>query len=164
MPSSRAYSHAPADYDCPFCRIVAHDSTGVYTQPQDIILQNEAVTAFVASHWWPRNKGHVLIVPNEHIENLYDLPFDTGAHILAAALQIALAFKATYGCDGVSTRQHNEPAGNQEAFHYHLHVFPRYVGDELYISTYDRYLTTPEERLPYAEKLRHYFATEGNLS
>jgi histidine triad (HIT) family protein len=42
--------------------------------------------------------------------------------------------KAAYGCDGTSTRQHNEPAGHQEVWHYHLHVFPRFMGDGLYAS------------------------------
>ncbi|MCA9882765.1 MAG: HIT family protein [Anaerolineae bacterium] len=163
MPNQPPYSHAPADYDCAMCSIVAHDRR-FYTQPEDIVFQTEVVTAFIGSHWWPKNKGHVIIVPNEHIENLYAMPFDTGGHILAAARRIALAFKSVYECDGTSTRQHNEPAGYQEVFHYHLHVFPRYEGDELYTSTYDRYLTTPEERLPYAEKLRHYFVTEGGQS
>lgn len=153
------YSHASDDYDCALCKIVRHDRS-VYTQPEDIVLQNEVVTAFIGSHWWPRNKGHVIIIPNEHIENLYVLPFDVGGHILAMARRIALAFKAVYHCDGTSTRQHNEPAGYQEVFHYHMHVFPRYEGDELYLATYDRYLTTPEERRPYAEKLRRYLTQE----
>lgn len=39
--------------------------------------------------------------------------------------------KAAYGCDGVSTRQHNEPAGDQDVWHYHLHVVPRWHGDAL---------------------------------
>ncbi|QPC81502.1 HIT family protein [Phototrophicus methaneseepsis] len=153
------YSHAPAGYDCPFCRIVAGDRD-MLTQPEDIILQTETVTAFIASHWWPRNRGHVLIIPNEHIENLYAMPFETGAHILATARRIALAFKAVYHCDGISTRQHNEPAGNQEVFHYHLHVFPRYKHDLLYMLSPFRHRTTPQERLPYAEKLRRYLTQE----
>jgi hypothetical protein len=47
-------------------------------------------------------------------------------------------------------RQHNEPAGNQEVWHYHLHVFPRYARDDLYGSLYRE--TTLEERLPYARR------------
>lgn len=73
---------------------------------------------------------------------------------------MAIAFKRVYGCDGVSTRQHNEPAGNQEVWHYHLHVFPRYVDDDLYDLTAQRRLTTPDERQPYADRLRRYF-TDG---
>ena len=60
--------------------------------------------------------------------------------------------KDAYGCDGVSTAQHNEPDGNQDVWHYHTHVFPRYQGDNLYGSM--RQLTTTEERRPYAELLR----------
>jgi histidine triad (HIT) family protein len=71
------------------------------------------------------------------------------------ARQIAIAFKCVYDCDGTSTRQHNEPAGNQDVWHYHLHVFPRYAGDDLYRS--QRRPTIVEERLPYAARLRSYF-------
>ena len=62
--------------------------------------------------------------------------------------------KTAYGCEGISTRQHNEPAGMQEVWHFHLHVFPRYLDDGLYARTAERFLTTPSQRLPYAEKLR----------
>lgn len=48
------------------------------------------------------------------------------------ARRLALVLKQIHECPGVSTRQHNEPAGNQEVWHYHLHVFPRYDGDGLY--------------------------------
>jgi histidine triad (HIT) family protein len=60
--------------------------------------------------------------------------------------------KAAFECDGISTRQHNEPGGMQEVWHFHLHVFPRWEGDDLYGST--SRLTTPEERVPYASALR----------
>jgi hypothetical protein len=36
-----------------------------------------------------------------------------------------------FGCEGISTRQHNGPAGNQDVWHFHLHVFPRYPNDGL---------------------------------
>ncbi len=62
--------------------------------------------------------------------------------------------KAAYGCDGVSTRQHNEPAGNQDVWHFHLHVFPRYVDDQLYLRSAERTPTSPPQRLPYAVKLK----------
>ncbi|MCY9662658.1 hypothetical protein P5G65_22670 [Paenibacillus chondroitinus] len=68
---------------------------------------------------------------------------------------LAKAFKSVYKCEGVSTRQHNEPAGNQDTWHYHLHVFPRYKNDNMYRSEGRK--TTIEERIEYAEKLRTYF-------
>ncbi len=150
------YSHAPENYECPFCRIASGVFEG-YTQSSDVVYRDHIVTAFVASHWWQNNPGHVLVVPNRHIENIYDLTPDVAIYVYELARQLAIAFKEVYGCDGTSIRQHSEPAGNQDVWHFHLHVFPRYDNDRLYELHRTKRLTTPEERRPYAEKLRHYF-------
>ncbi|AFZ68056.1 HIT family protein [Deinococcus peraridilitoris] len=145
--------HAPGDYFCPFCEVVRGGRVA-RTQPEDVILHTPLVTAFIAAGWWPNNPGHVLVVPNAHFENLYDLPDEYGAEIHRVSRQVALALKAAYGCEGTSVRQHNEPGGGQDVWHYHLHVFPRSAGDDLYVLTPQRRMTRPEEREPYALKLR----------
>jgi histidine triad (HIT) family protein len=116
------------------------------------------VLAFINAGWWPFNAGAVIIIPVQHHEHIYDLPDDIGAKIFTLARQVAIAFKQVYGCDGTSTRQHNEPSGYQEVFHYHFHVFPRYHDDYLYDLSHQRRFTTADERRPYAEKLRAYFS------
>jgi len=152
------YNHAPENYDCPFCRIVGGQTMRPgLTGQDDVIYHDERVTAFIALHWWPNNPGHVIVVPNRHIENIYDLTPDIAVCVYELARQVAIAFKQVYGCDGTSTRQHNEPAGYQEVWHFHLHVFPRYNNDYLYDLTFQRRLTTPDERRPYAEQLKRYF-------
>ncbi len=62
--------------------------------------------------------------------------------------------RAAWGCDGVSTRQHNEPAGNQHMWHYHMHVTPRFRGDDLY-KTYveEKAVMPPQDRVKYARDL-----------
>ena len=151
------FSHEPESYTCPFCRLVAGAGLGPAGSNQDdIIHRDDEVTALVASKWWPNNKGHVLVIPNAHYENIYDLPPALGAPIQRVARAVALAMKATYGCDGVSTRQHNEPEGGQHVWHYHLHVLPRYRRDLLYLTR--GHPSTPHERQPYARKLREHFA------
>jgi histidine triad (HIT) family protein len=148
-------SHEPPGYNCPFCRVVAgEDLRDSYTKQTDVVYRDEMVTAFVSSAWWPDNAGHVLVVPNEHFENVYDIPDDVLAAVQVAGKRIARAIRASYGCEGTSFRQHNEPAGYQEVWHYHLHVFPRYHGDMLYERSHERRNTTPGERRPYAERLR----------
>lgn len=143
-------SHRPDDYVCPFCRIANGEQ-----QQSEIVYQDAEVLCFESRDWWPNNPGHVLVVPTEHFENLYELPFRYSDRIHRLARLVAIAFKEVYGCAGVSTRQHNEPAGNQEVWHYHLHVFPRYVDDQLYVS---RKREAPlEERLHHAGLLRDYF-------
>jgi len=156
------YSHKPDGYKCPFCRIVSGvDKNNKGTKQKDIIYQNNYVTAFIASKWWPNNKGHVLVVPNQHFENIYELPVEMAGEIHRVAQMTALAMKHTYKCDGISTRQHNEPAGNQDVWHYHLHVYPRYENDNLYL-TKGSY-TEPDERPVYAEKLRGWISENSKL-
>jgi histidine triad (HIT) family protein len=156
--------HAPTDYRCPFCALVQGiECPGLHSAPQDIVCRDERAMAFVASHWCEKNPGHVLVVPVRHYENLYELPDEDGAAIFAMSRRIAIAMKRGYACEGVSTRQHNEPAGYQEVWHYHQHVFPRYADDQLYLRYGKMRLTGAAERWPYADKLKTVLAEMGTL-
>jgi histidine triad (HIT) family protein len=149
------FNHAPTAYDCPFCMLAA-GARGrcLHTTPQDVILRSKSVIAFVASHWWRTNPGHVLVIPAVHYENIYDLPSEVGSRVFAATRLVAIAMKTSYQCDGVSVRQHNEPAGNQDVWHYHMHVFPRYVDDRLYLAGDSKYPAPVLERLRFSSRMR----------
>jgi len=123
---------SPNNYECPFCKIVNGRYDGIATVAEDVLIRGEHVTAFVSSHQWPDNKGHVIIITNNHYENLYSLPNEMAIPIQEISKTIAMALKSAFECPGISTRQHNEPAGGQDVWHYHLHVFPRYDSDNLY--------------------------------
>ena len=151
------FSHQPAGHVCPFCRIAAgQDCEANWAKQTDVVWRNDVATAFINSAFWPANAGHVIVIPNGHYENVYDIPDEILGAVQVAGKRIALAMKAAYGCDGTSFRQHNEPAGYQEVWHYHLHVFPRYHGDDLYRRSAERRFVTPAERVPYAEQLRRH--------
>ncbi|MCF3943681.1 HIT family protein [Oceanobacillus alkalisoli] len=148
-------THMPKGYECPFCRVISGlDVPNNGTKQEDVIFKNDYVTAFIASKSWPNNKGHVLIVPNQHVENIYELPKEYAGEIHQAAQIVAFAMKDTYRCDGITTRQHNEPAGSQDVWHYHLHVYPRYKRDFFYLTR--GLQTKPEKRAIYAEKLKKW--------
>ena len=140
------YNHAPENYICPLCQISNGEPTTVGSQEESVIYRDEFITAFVAGKWWRSNPGHVIIIPNSHIENIYDMPEEMGHKIFDFSKKVAMALKETYKCDGVSTRQHNEPAGKQDVYHFHLHIFPRYEGDKLYLGHKDTYWPTQEEK------------------
>jgi len=156
------FNHEPAGYRCPFCRLVAggEDDLRINTQA-DIVRRNGLATAFVAPRWWPRNHGHVLVVPDAHHENLYDLPPLYGHAVHDLVRETAIAIRTVYACDGTSVRQHNEPDGSQEVWHLHVHVYPRYAGDGLYGSRPYPEFVTAEQRRPYADKLRSYFDSQA---
>ena len=147
--------YAPPGYDCPFCRIAQGEFGGpVVGGSEADVLRTPDVTAFVGSHWWPRNEGSVIVIPNAHFESIFDLPPECAAHIHAAAQRAAAAMMSAYGCEGISTRQHSGPGGGQEVWHYHLHVLPRWRNDRLYERTPERYRAPPDERARRAALLR----------
>ena len=145
------FSHAPDGYECPLCR-VGGGATTDFDGPEHAVHRDEVAFVQVSAHRWGSSPGHVVIIPRDHHENLYDLPDAIGAHIFRLVKWMALLLKSELGCDGVSTRQHNEPGGNQDVWHYHHHVFPRYEGDGLYSAPKLR--MPDEERAVFAARLR----------
>ncbi len=146
-------SHAPEGYACPFCGLVAGDCSdpGNRCEVGDTVYQDEDLIVLIACDGFGDHEGHAMVCPSEHYENLYELPDRVLQRIALMARQVALAMKAAWSPDGISTRQHNEPAGNQHVWHYHLHVFPRYDGDMLYRQR--RHGVEPHVRVTKAREL-----------
>ena len=72
---------------CIFCQIVSKES------PSWTVYQDELVSAFF--DYFPASEGHLLIVPNKHYENIFDIPEDTLAHLAKISKKLALAYKKT---------------------------------------------------------------------
>lgn len=146
------HNHEPKDYVCPFCGIITRTKDSL--DGSEVVYRDELVTAFLGLDRWEKNPMDVLIAPNRHIENLYDLPLDLAPAIQKVTQRVAIGLKALTRCEGVSTRQHNEPAGGQDVWHYHVHVTPRFEADCFYE---DRKIPFPEEeRIAFAGRLREY--------
>lgn len=149
------YNHASQNYICPICLgIQGIENENTLIKQTDIIYKNKLITVFINSFFIEGNEGHVIIVPNKHIENIYDVPNEYASTTLETAQKMAIVLKKAYNCDGITLLQNNEPAGNQHAFHFHLHVFPRYKNDNLFQNMMNKKTTTPEERLLFIEKLK----------
>lgn len=154
------FHHAPPGYVCPFCLLVQdRENAGNLFKQTDIVLESRDVTALMATNKYPGNPGHVLIIPNEHFENIYDLPLALSSKIHALSRDIALAMKSEYSCDGIMLRQHNEPAGDQHIWHYHLHVIPRFQNDDFLNAR--KVPFEQDERTRYAQKLKNWFNRSG---
>lgn len=111
---------------CIFCEIVAGraDSTKVF--------EDETCLAFMDIR--AINAGHVLVVPKTHAKDLADLSAEIGGRMFQAAQEIANALmKSGVKCEGVNLMLAHKEAAGQEVFHVHLHVIPRYKGDNLKI-------------------------------
>lgn len=76
----------------------------------------------------PASKGHALILPKEHYQDLCDLDDKIAAKVLPLAGKIGTAMKDALGCAGFNVVQNNGKEAGQTVFHFHAHVIPRYDG------------------------------------
>jgi histidine triad (HIT) family protein len=130
---------------CPFCRVASGELAAA------TIAEGPEVFAMVSP--LAVGPGHSLVVPRRHVVDVYDLPPDLGGPILAMASRVARAAKRALGAEGTLLRQHNEPAGGQEVFHFHLHVIPRFTGDAERVNGAPGRIRFAEQQA-IAEKLR----------
>src|SRR5579884_692372 len=144
------FNHEPPNYDCPFCKLIRGEDDEINTQ-EDIIYQDKNTLAYVAPKWWINNPGNILVVSKEHIENIYDIPDQLLADVYKTVKKIATAIRKSYPSEGTSTRQHNEPAGNQDVWHFHVHVFPRYKNDNRYQNHNKTEWVSQEKRMEYVK-------------
>ena len=154
------YNHASHNYNCPICLAVQGiESDDTMIKQADIFYRDELVLGFIGSKFIKGHEGYPLLVPVNHIENIYDLPINYGHRIMDMARDLSIALKLLRKCDGVKVIQNNEPAAGQHAFHYHLHIIPRFEGLEYNDKSEAIRVSRPEERIMYAQQLKEYFAS-----
>jgi histidine triad (HIT) family protein len=103
---------------CIFCKIIEG------TIPSAKIYEDEHVLAFMDI--MPVTKGHTLLIPKTHRENIYDLPAEEAAHLFSVVPKIANALKDEFKPLGMNLLQNNGAHAGQAVFHFHLHLIPRY--------------------------------------
>jgi len=109
---------------CVFCEIIAGTR-----QQEGVVYRDDRCMAFLSIG--PRNPGHVLVVPLAHAENFLEVSPETMHAMTDAAKQIVEAIKRTdLKMEGFVLQMSTGKAAGQSVFHAHLHVIPRYVGDE----------------------------------
>lgn len=149
------FNHGFQNYICPICLGVQRiENEHTLLKKTDIVYQDTSLTVFINSFFIKGNEGHLIIVPNVHYEHIYDLSEQIGHNIIDAAKKYSITMKKSYNCDGVTLQQNNEPAGGQHAFHFHLHLFPRYTNDSFFKNIKNKINATPEERALYVNKLK----------
>ncbi len=107
--------------DCIFCKL----ANGVI--PTNSIYEDEDFKVILDAA--PATKGHALILPKEHADNLYELPDATAEKVLVLAKKLAKKMTEKLGCDGLNLVQNNGTVAGQTVFHFHMHLIPRYKED-----------------------------------
>ena len=109
------------DDNCIFCKLANGD-----IPPRSIYEDDDFNVILDMS---PATKGHALILPKSHAKNLYELPDETAAKVMVLAKKLATEMTEKLGADGFNLVQNNNEIAGQTVFHFHLHLIPRYEGD-----------------------------------
>ena len=112
-----------ADPDCLFCRIVAGEI------PATRIAEDDRTVAFMDIN--PATRGHVLVVPREHANDLLAIDPEDLAAVAKTAQRVAATMPDRLGADGVNLLNSCGREAWQTVFHFHMHVIPRYAADPL---------------------------------
>lgn len=113
----------PTDPDCPFCEIVAQE------EDSREVFRTDSVVAFFPPQ--PATLGHTLLIPRAHVRDIWGLDPDLAAELGRQSVVLAGAVKRALRPDGLNIIQSNGAAATQTVMHLHIHVVPRWEGDQI---------------------------------
>ena len=105
------------DEECIFCQIVEKKI------PSQILFENDTNLAFLDI--FPISKGHTIVIPKNHYNNLEDIPVNELADLVEVVKNISSIIYKKLKIDGYNILQNNFSAAGQVINHFHVHIIPR---------------------------------------
>ncbi len=124
--------------ECEFCNI------------NDYVFMDKNSKAFLDNK--PLFKGHLLLIPLNHYENIFDIPYGIISELYKNAKLLSIALKNALNCDGILIINNN--VISQSIKHYHIHIIPRNKKDGLkgFMWPRQKYLNADEKNV-YKNKI-----------
>ncbi len=124
--------------DCIFCKIVKGEVPCYKT------YEDEKV--FVILDINPLSKGHTLVLPRQHFENILDIPEDLYEYMSKIAKRVSQVIQDRYNPEGILINQNNGKRAGQEIPHIHIHIKPIYA-DTVVLSEVDYRKELPKDEM-----------------
>lgn len=126
--------------NCIFCKIINKEipSLKIYEDDDFLVIMDIS----------PASRGHAILMPKTHNENLFDFDTEILSKALPIAKKVGSIMMKELQCDGLNILQNNNESAGQTVFHFHIHLIPRYVEDNVNISWQDI-----EYKIDEAEKI-----------
>ena len=109
--------------NCDFCQIARHQETA------RIVYEDERTLAFFPLK--PVVPGHTLVVPRQHVPDLWSLTLEDADPLTRTTLRIAKAIQTAMSPDGLNIINSVGEAASQTVFHLHVHLVPRSFDDAI---------------------------------
>lgn len=108
---------------CIFCEIAAG------RLPSYRVFEDEHTVAFLDLR--PASTGHTLVVPRAHATDVWEISEAAHAEVAATVHRVAALLNTTLAPDGLNVKHNSGESAGQDILHYHVHLMPRWHGDDL---------------------------------
>jgi histidine triad (HIT) family protein len=105
-------------HQCLGCRLANKE------QNVHLIYENDKLSCILDHD--PFNTGHVMIIPKEHLKEGHEFNEEMNLSVMRAVQLVSKAINLLYTPDGITICQNGGTFS--ELTHYHMHVVPRYKG------------------------------------
>ncbi len=109
------------DENCLFCKIIKKEI------PAEVVYEDNSTLSFLDIN--PRNPGHVLVIPKNHYETIFEIPNNELQELVLSVKKLAMAARDGMKADGISVSQSNGASAGQVISHLHFHVIPRFASE-----------------------------------
>lgn len=111
-----------SDPDCQFCEIVQREDRDVRE-----VYRDDHVVAFFPTE--PATLGHTLVIPRDHVPDIWSLSGDLAAALGRVVVHLAAAVQRAVEPQGLNIIQSNGEVATQTVMHLHIHLLPRWEHD-----------------------------------
>ncbi len=112
--------------DCIFCKIALGE------MPSKKVYEDTDVVVILDIN--PANKGHMLVIPKKHVEDISGIDEKLFDKVANVTKKMAELVKERLKPDGINILQNNGKHAGQLVPHMHFHVIPRYPDDKVMIA------------------------------
>lgn len=130
--------------DCLFCQIIAGQSPSYKLYEDD--------QTFVFLNIYPVSRGHFLIIPKEHAENVHEGSEAAAEAVMKTMHRLAPQVVKALGASGYNIGMNIGADAGQIIFHTHMHFMPRYADTP---RSFEQTKPVPEELEAVAEVIRN---------
>ncbi|MCI0349216.1 MAG: HIT domain-containing protein [Acidobacteriales bacterium] len=137
---------------CVFCKALKQKND------RKALIVHRGKHCFIILNAYPYNSGHIMVVPNQHLDELQKLPVAAAHEMMDLSQQVEAALRKIYKAPGINLGMNiGDCAGAGVHGHIHMHVLPRWTGDTNFMTTIAAARTLPETLDQTYQKLSKAF-------
>jgi histidine triad (HIT) family protein len=133
--------------ECVFCKIINKELNA------DVLYEDKFVIAFLDIN--PIAKGHCLVVPKKHFENLDEIDDNYLKKIITKVKKIGKILEKATEKEGFNLILNNKKAAGQFVNHLHFHIIPRSLGDNVNLES-SKYIYKEKEKEEIIKNFKYF--------